>query len=347
MRTSTFTPLSLALSALLLAGCQREPAPAADTAATGAPAPATATVQAGGGTPGTGLPAYCVPGEGTAPGGELVATRIPAADGDGSKGLYEGPVWNGKALYFSDFTFADGFPSRIRRLTADGRLETAVEASGSNGLALGTDGALVAATHDRKELSRFDLVDGSRMRIVGEFQGQPFNSPNDLAIARDGTIWFTDPDFQRAAGPGGQDKTRVYRVGTDGNVSVVDESIANPNGIALSPDERTLYVAGGGEQGVLRAYDLVDGQPRGQRDLATGVQVPDGLAVDCLGNIYLTEHNRRRVRVLSPQGEALATIGVDANITNAAFGGAQRKTLYLTGAGAVWSIELDVAGMPY
>ena len=76
-------------------------------------------------------------------------------------------------------------------------------------------------------------------------------------------------------------------------------------------------------------------------------QVPDGLAVDCLGNIYLTEHNRRRVRVLSPQGEALATIGVDANITNAAFGGAQRKTLYLTGAGAVWSIELDVAGLPY
>ena len=59
------------------------------------------------------------------------------------------------------------------------------------------------------------------------------------------------------------------------------------------------------------------------------------------------EHNRRRVRVLSPQGEALATIGVDANITNAAFGGAQRKTLYLTGAGAVWSIELDVAGLPY
>ena len=77
MRTSTFTPLSLALSALLLAGCQREPAPAADTAATGAPAPATATVQAGGGTPGTGLPAYCVPGEGTAPGGELVARSAP------------------------------------------------------------------------------------------------------------------------------------------------------------------------------------------------------------------------------------------------------------------------------
>ena len=346
MKSPTRTASSAALLALVLGACQREPAqPPSATDATPAPAAAAGEPAA---QPSTSpVHPLCPATPGTAPSGDLTATRIAAADGDGSRGLYEGPVWNGKALYFSDFTFADGFPSRIRRLTADGRLETAVEASGSNGLALGTDGALVAATHDRKELSRFDLVDGSRMRIVGEFQGQPFNSPNDLAIARDGTIWFTDPDFQRAAGPGGQDKTRVYRVGTDGNVSVVDESIANPNGIALSPDERTLYVAGGGEQGVLRAYDLVDGQPRGQRDLATGVQVPDGLAVDCLGNIYLTEHNRRRVRVLSPQGEALATISVDANITNAAFGGAQRKTLYLTGAGAVWSIELDVAGLPY
>ena len=348
MRTSTSTPLSLALSALLLAGCQREPAPAADTAATGAPAPATATVQAGGGTPGTGLPAYCVPGEGTAPGGELVATRIPAADGDGSKGLYEGPVWNGEALYFSDFTFADGFPSRIRRLTAAGVVETVVDPSGSNGLALGGDGALVAATHDRKEISRFDLVDGSRMRIVGEYAGQPFNSPNDLVIGADGTIWFTDPDYQRAAAPGGQDRTRVYRVGSDGEVTVVDDSLYNPNGIALSPDGNTLYVAGGQENGVLRAYPLVDGKPAGgHHDLVTDTTIPDGLAVDCLGNIYLTEHTRRQVRVVSPQGQPLATIAVDANLTNAAFGGPQRRTLYLTGAGSIWSIDLDVAGLPY
>src|SRR5690606_39768259 len=163
----------------------------------------------------------------------------------------------------------------------------------------------------------------------------------------DGTVWFTDPDFQRTAAPGGQPKTRVYRVGTDGQVNVVDDSIANPNGIALSPDGRTLYVAGGGDQGVLRAYALdASGQPGERRDLAS-TEVPDGMAIDCLGNIYLTEHNRQRVRVLSPEGEALATIKVNANLTNAAFGGADRRTLYLTGAGAVWSIDLDVAGLPY
>jgi gluconolactonase len=351
MRTSTLTALSLALSTLLLAGCQREAAPTADVAAAAAdtpPAAADAPAQAGANTNGAHLPGYCVAGAGTAPSGELVATRIPAADGDGSKGLYEGPVWSGDALYFSDFTFANGFPSRIRRLIAAGMVETVIDPSGSNGLALGGDGALVAATHDRKEISRFDPVDGSRMRIVGEYAGQPFNSPNDLVVGADGTIWFTDPDYQRAAAPGGQDKTRVYRVGNDGEVSVVDDSLYNPNGIALSPDGNTLYVAGGQENGVLRAYPLAGGKPRGgHRDLVTDTTIPDGLAVDCLGNIYLTEHTRRRVRVVSPQGQPLATIAVDANLTNAAFGGPQRRTLYLTGAGSLWSIELDVAGLPY
>lgn len=351
MRASN-TPkvFSTVLLATLLAGCQGGhdgQAATGDTEAAAEPVAATPAADAASAAGAAAAP-QCPADAGTAPSGALVATRIAAADGDGSKGLYEGPVWTDGALYFSDFTFADGFPSRIRRLTAAGTLETAIDGSGSNGLALGADGALVAATHDRKELSRYDLVDGSRMRIAGEFGGQPFNSPNDLVIGGDGTIWFTDPDYQRAAAPGGQDKTRVYRVGTDGNVSVVDDSIANPNGIALSPDGNTLYVDGGGEQGVLRAYPLVDGKPGGpHRDLVTDTTIPDGLAIDCLGNIYLTEHTRQRVRVISPQGQELATITVDANLTNATFGGPQRRTLYLTGAGSVWSIELDVAGLPY
>ncbi|KAF1684690.1 gluconolactonase [Pseudoxanthomonas broegbernensis] len=341
MRTSTptvLTLLSTSLLAIALAACQRDADPPAAPVEPAQP-DATADVDA------AADPFQCPADPGTAPSGELAATRIAAADGDGANGLYEGPVWTGDALYFSDFRFSEGFPSKIRRLTADGRLETAIDPSGSNGLALGRDGALVAATHDRKELSRYDLMDGSRMRIVGEYQGQPFNSPNDLAVSEDGTIWFTDPDFQRGDATG-QERTRVYRVGTDGEVTVVDDSIANPNGIALSPSGDTLYVAGGGEQGVLRAYALVDGQAQAGHDLAS-TTVPDGLAVDCLGNVYLTEHTQRRVRVISPQGEQLATITVDANLTNATFGGPQRRTLYLTGAGAVWSIDLDVAGLPY
>src|SRR5690625_5384065 len=119
---------------------------------------------------------------------------------------------------------------------------TAIAESGSNGMTIGNDSYLLAATHDRKELSRYNPYTGERESVVGEFEGNVFNSPNDLAVARDGTIYFTDPDFQRSAAPGGQPKTRVYRVQGD-DVTVVDDTMYNPNGIALSPNQNTLYVA--------------------------------------------------------------------------------------------------------
>jgi len=191
-----------------------------------------------------------------------------------------------------------------------------------------------------------DLEDGSRTALVSSFDGAPFNSPNDLVMAADGTLYFTDPDYQRKAAPGGQPLTRVYRH-HEGKTTVVDDTLRNPNGIALSPDGGTLYVAGGTDEGdVLRAYTLRDGVPGPGRDLAR-INGGDGLAVDCLGNVYVTEHGERRVRVFSPAGKVLATIGVDANITNAAFGGQDRRTLFLTGAASLWSIDLDVAGLPY
>ncbi|WP_232461322.1 SMP-30/gluconolactonase/LRE family protein [Cellvibrio sp. PSBB006] len=290
----------------------------------------------------------CPANPGKAPSGDLTATRIETANSRRTEpGLYEGPVWLNGALYFSDFTFQEGFPSRVQRLNADGSMETAIENSGTNGLALDSEGFLIGGVHADKTISRFDLQSGEREKIVGEYQDNPFNSPNDLTEARDGTIYFTDPDFQRSAAPGGQEKTQVFRVSASGSVMVVDDSISNPNGVSLSPAQDTLYVAGGGEKGFLRAYPIVDGQPGEGKNLVEGIQVPDGMAIDCLGNIYVTEHTAQRVRVFTPAGEHLATISVDANITNAAFGGAAGKTLYLTGAGAVWSIDLDVAGFPY
>ncbi|NHZ90012.1 SMP-30/gluconolactonase/LRE family protein [Massilia sp. CCM 8733] len=288
------------------------------------------------------------PCSGAAPSGELTATRVPGTAPAGSEaGLYEGPVWIGDALYFSDFTFGPGFPSRIQRLGPDGKLGTAIPDSGSNGLARDARGNIVAATHNVKGVSRFDLASGKRSLVAATFQGQVFNSPNDLAIAADGTVYFTDPSFQRAAAPGGQDATRVYRVAPGGKVSVVDGGIANPNGIALSPAGDMLYVSGGGEHGVVRAYPIVGGVPGKGRDLIGGVAVPDGMTVDCQGNLYVTEHTAQRLRVFSPAGKQLAVIKVDANITNAAFGGADGKTLFMTGAGAVWQIRLGLSGKPY
>lgn len=288
-------------------------------------------------------PAAC----GLAPSGDLVAERIPGANTTRTEpNLYEGPVWIKDALYFSDFVTTGVFPSRIQKLDANGVMTTLIDDSGSNGLAVDAQGNIVAATHKYKSLSRYTLA-GERTTVVDKFEGNVFNSPNDIAIAKDGTIYFTDPAFQRDAAPGGQDKTRVYRVATDGKITVVDDTMNNPNGVSLSLDEKTLYVEGGGDHGVLRAYPIVDGIPQTGKNLVADVEAPDGMTLDCHGNIYLTEHLAHRVRVVTPEGKQIATINVDANLTNAAFGGADGKTLFLTGAGAVWKMKLDVTGSPY
>lgn len=285
----------------------------------------------------------CPAQPGTAPSGELVAERVPGSESTrGEAGLYEGPVWIGDTLYFSDFTFSQGFPSRVQALHADGSISTAIDNSGSNGLAADNDGMLLAATHDRKALSRYNPKTGEREILVNEFDGNPFNSPNDLTQSDAGIIYFTDPAYQRDAAPGGQEKTRVYQFEGE-TVTVIDDTIENPNGISLSPDQKTLYVAGGT---VLRAYPIENGTVGAGRDILS-VNTPDGMAVDCLGNLYVTEHTLQHVRVISPAGEEIAEIKVDANITNAAFGGPERKTLFLTGAGAIWKLQLDVAGFPY
>ncbi|USX14209.1 SMP-30/gluconolactonase/LRE family protein [Oxalobacteraceae bacterium OTU3CAMAD1] len=290
-------------------------------------------------------PAACT---GAAPSGELTAQRIVAANPTRSEpGLYEGPVWIKDALYFSDFTFGPGFPSRIQKLDASGKVTTLIADSGSNGLAVDAHGNILAATHKYKSVSRYTM-DGKRSDVVTKYNGNVFNSPNDMALAADGTLYFSDPAFQRDAAPGGQDKTRVYRVAADGTVTVVDDTLTNPNGVSLSPAGDVLYVNGMvGEKGVLRAYAIVDGKPGKGRDLVNGLGIPDGMAIDCQGNVYVTEHTDKRIRVFTPQGKHIATIKVDANVTNAAFGGADGKTLFITGAGSVWKIALNVSGLPY
>ena len=282
---------------------------------------------------------------GQAPSGELTAQRIAAVQPTRKDpGLYEGAVWIKDALYFSDFSFGPGFPSRIRKLGPDGSVSTAFEDSGSNGLAIDAQGRLVVASHKDKALMRYTL-DGKRTPIAQRYQGQVFNSPNDIAIAADGTIYFTDPDYQKTAAPGGQPVTGIYRVALDGKVTLVDGSRKNPNGIALSLSGDVLYV--NASDGLLKAYPIVNGVPGPGRDLVKGLAVADGMTLDCHGNLYVTEHEVKRVRVFSPQGKELATIRVDANITNAAFGGQDGKTLYLTGAGALWQVPLQVTGAPY
>ena len=180
-------------------------------------------------------------------------------------------------------------------------------------------GNLIAATHDIGAISTFQVASGARGTFGAQtFNGQRFNSPNDLVLRGDGNLYFTDPSFQAPGNP--QGATRVYRIDPAGVASIVD-SLGNPNGITLSPDGNMLYVTS--DQG-LRRYELAaDGTPGAGTTvpLQEGLQQADGMAMDCAGNIYTTEHGARRIRVFDPDGNQLASFGGQGtfanNVTNA------------------------------
>lgn len=283
---------------------------------------------------------------GSSPGGEYVAQRVwtnPRPE----EGLHEGPVWTNGALYFSDFIFDEpnNFPSRILKLSSDGSVSTVIENSGSNGIAVDGAGNLVTANHGVSGIVRINPVTGVRNTLVSSYNGAKFNSPNDLTIGASGTIYFTDPSWQRQNSNPGQPTTNVYRLAPNGSVSVVDNTIQNPNGISLSPAGDKLYVATG--TGAIKVYPIVNGVPGAGSNFFTGLDGADGMVVDCKGNLFVTEHGKNQIRVINPAGQAIALIRVDANVTNVAFGEYDRRTLYITGKKAVWKLQLSAPGYPY
>lgn len=266
---------------------------------------------------------------------------------------WEGVVWVDGALYWSEI--GNNNEARINRKVPGQDMQRGFIAdSGSNGLAVDLDGNLVAASHlPMGQISTFQLPGGARTVGNQQFEGQFFNSPNDLVLRNDGNIYFTDPAYQ-AGGNQPQSNNRVYRISPTGDLTEVDGSYQSPNGITLSPDGNTLYVSG---DGPLRAYPLdAAGVPGAPSTFPMQLQVPDGMTVDCAGNIYAVEYNARRIQIFSPDGNQIGTITsnlFDQPLTNVAFGGDDMQTLFISGAviganqGAIYSMQMNVPGMPY
>ncbi|GIM96313.1 gluconolactonase [Paractinoplanes toevensis] len=288
----------------------------------------------------------------------LASPTITAARLFGGQAFLEGPVWiaDHGYLLMSDMAAATGpervQPSRILRYTPGSvAVETAIADSGSNGLALSPDGgSVVAATHDRRSISRYQLADSSRETIAGDFLGAAFNSPNDVTIRSDGVAYFTDPDFQRGGRADAmQGRTSVFRI-SGGTVSLVDDSLKEPNGIALSPDGGTLYVGAYGENKIYSYSVRADGST-GERTQFASIAGPDGATIDCAGNVYWASGTDGLVHVFSPDGAEFGTIAAGAGSTNVAFGGDDRKTLFVTsgrtGDFGLYSVRLGVPGYPY
>jgi len=287
------------------------------------------------------------------PGGEYAALPIETPKAtlvqDGFV-FVEGPVWSDQlgALLFSEMDFSadgsNGPPSKFHLLTPERQLFTFLDNSGSNGLAIDGQG-IVAATHAPQALTRIDLRSKQRSTVVDVVGGKKFNSPNDLVVSRAGHVYFTDPDWQLGTRPNETGMTGVYWVKPDHTVSLVDGKLDKPNGITLSPDDKTLYV-GALEKNVW-AYSIdKDGKP-GKKRLFASVDGPDGMTMDCAGNLYVTSHGAGTVEVFDHAGKKLASIMVAPKTTNAAFGGQDRKTLYITAGTGVYAVPSLVPGFPY
>lgn len=287
------------------------------------------------------------------PGGPYAASPLPANPTvsvvEGGFDFLEGPVWfaDTATLYFSDMHFGDGNDpplngpkSTIHQLTS-GTVSDFIPNASTNGLAMGLDGEIVACTHDTRSVSRIDRATKARSTVADAYTSKKFNSPNDVAVRSDGNVYFSDPDWQLSQAS--ELPMAVYRVTPAGAVEVVD-LLDKPNGIALSPDEKTLYV--GAVDGKIRSYAVAaDGATGAATDFAS-VNGPDGMAVDCAGNLYVT--GGPAVSVFAPDGAPIGTItGMAASATNAAFGGPQRMTLFVTAGDTLYAIDLAIPGYPY
>lgn len=257
---------------------------------------------------------------------------------------HEGPVYvpGEGALYFTSVP-RPGPRVDIKRLDL-GSLTLSVirpDAAAANGMTLGHDGRLIVCEQIGGAIAAVDRTTGERELLV-----EGFNSPNDVAVKRDSTIWFTDPSYGWLQGfrprPLLRDAVWRYDPRTGGAIAVAD-SFDKPNGLCFSPDERTLYVADNGEPHHLKAFDVLDG---GRLDRERVIHVsspehPDGLKADSAGRLYATFAGG--VEVLSPDGSLLGQIELPGAV-NFCFGGPERDVLFITADTAIYVAHLEAKG---
>jgi len=267
----------------------------------------------------------------------------------------EGPLWHPDGFYY----FVDIRTNRLYRLTPGKSPEIYAETRGGNGTTFDLDGRVVLCEGDARRVVRIDA--DRKFSVVAErYQGGRFNRPNDVVCRSDGSLYFTDPDKRvpyanrEIPPPEGLDNTwdgaSVYRVTSDGNISRV-ALCEYPNGLAFSPDERTLYVANTRSSKYIHALDLdAAGNVTGRRvfaDMNAGDQpgIPDGLKVDSLGRVYCTGPGG--IWVFRPDGKHIGTITFPEQAVNFTFGGPDLRTLFCCAHTSVYTLRVKAPGLPH
>jgi gluconolactonase len=275
--------------------------------------------------------------------------------------LAGGAIWAEGPVYVAEedaVIWSDVRSDRVHRWTEAGGDGT-LYAPGdfANGHTLDRDGRILACEHGLRRVARYER-DGSRTTVVDRYQGHRLNSPNDLIVASDGAVWFTDPPY------GILDDSEGYRADSElagcfvfrfdrasGELSIMSDAMEHPNGLAFSPDESVLYVSDtsaaripGGNHHIL-AFDVLDGgrrlaNPRTFVEMEPGFA--DGLRVDVEGNIWTSAGDG--IHVLDSDGIALGRILLPEAASNCVFGGRDGRRLFVTATSTLWSIDVGIRG---
>lgn len=270
----------------------------------------------------------------------------------GDLAFTEGPVWLPKT---NQLVFSDIPNSKLMQWSESDGLSLFRESRKANGNILDLQGRLISCQHAGRNVVRTE-PDGTITVLADEFEGKRFNSPNDVAVRTDGTLWFTDPPW----GLFGTDEEPelpgnwVFRLNPEtGEVLAVIQDMAMPNGIVFSPDGNRLYVADTGghprhqdtnfrdSPAVIRCYEITAEGALGKK-LFQIVQGSDGMAVDNKGNIYTTHGGN--VNVFTSDGELLQSIEIPENPANCTFGGSDFKTLFITARTSLYRLRMKNAG---
>lgn len=281
-------------------------------------------------------------------------------------GAGEGPVWN------SNLGLLTSGEGNINLRTPEGKTSVYIHNAGSNGLMFDREGRLVICEPVRRRVSRIES-DGSTTVLAETFEGKRFNQPNDLTLDSKNRLYFTDPRYGDRAGmemkdAEGREIEGVYRIDPDGRVvRIISQEVDRPNGLAITADDRFLYVAdNNNSQGGARKLWRFQLRPDGEIEPATQTLIydwkttrgPDGMKLDAEGRLYVAAglnvanppHETAQtptagVYVFSTEGELLQFVRIPRDeTTNCAFGGDDGRTLFVTSGGSLWSLRTKTAG---
>jgi gluconolactonase len=265
----------------------------------------------------------------------------------------EGPAWNGNGqfLVWSDI------PNNVqmRWINEDSRVTTFRNPSGySNGNTFDYEGRQLSCEHGGRRVARYE-PNGTMTTIAERFEGKRLNSPNDVVVAPDGGIWFTDPFYGIRGNYEGfkaeqESKEAVYRVdGKTGQIAKVTDEVGQPNGLCFSPDYKKLYVADTGMPRDIKVWD-VDGQVLRNGKRLIQLDIPgagtpsaaDGIRCDADGNIWAGA--RPGVQVIAPSGQRIGMIRLPETCANVCFGGPRRNRLFMTASQSLYSVYVETVG---